>query len=147
MDQACDLNERMPFEDRSFDTIISSDVLEHLWNPVEVMKDLARVLRPGGKVILNTPFNYWVHEAPHDYFRWTRFAIEGLATRAGLQVVERIPCGGSKEVLADIALKITLRVSSKAASVADRLARPFLSFEAAKDGPFTLGNMAVLARP
>jgi hypothetical protein len=85
-------------------------------------------------------------EAPHDYFRWTRYAIEGIAQRSGLQVVERLPCGGSKEVLADVALKMLLKFSRKAAALADTLTRPLLSTEGAKDGPFTLGNIAVLTK-
>ncbi|MGY0575775.1 class I SAM-dependent methyltransferase [Bradyrhizobium sp. RDM12] len=146
MDETHDLNQPMPFASGSFDTIISSDVVEHLWNPVGVMSELARVLKPGGKIILNTPFNYWVHEAPHDYFRWSRYAIEELAERAGLHVVERLSCGGPKEVLADVAFKILLRVSIKAVSFVDMIARPILSTEETGDSPFTLGNIAVLEK-
>jgi SAM-dependent methyltransferase len=146
MDEACDLNHRMPFPDETFDTIISSDVLEHLWNPVDIMQDLARVLKPGGKLILNTPFNYWIHEAPHDYFRWTRFAIEGLGERAGLTTLERVSCGGSREVLADLLMKMTR--SRRGAKGLDKLFRAskFVSIDRTGDGPFTLGNVAVLTK-
>jgi 2-polyprenyl-3-methyl-5-hydroxy-6-metoxy-1,4-benzoquinol methylase len=60
---------QMPFADTTFDTIISSDVVEHLWNPLGIMTDLTRVLKTGGNLIVGTPFNYWLREAPNDYFR------------------------------------------------------------------------------
>jgi hypothetical protein len=66
---------------------------------------MARLLAPGGKVILNTPFLYWLHEVPNDFYRYTEFALRRFAERSDLQVVEIIPIGGPFDVIADITSK------------------------------------------
>lgn len=102
VDAEVDLTGPLPFEASSFDTIILSDVLEHLPNPDNLWREMARVLRPGGKLILNVPFMYWIHEAPFDYHRYTEYALRRAAEAAGLNVVELEALGGSPEVVADI---------------------------------------------
>jgi SAM-dependent methyltransferase len=106
----CDLNRPIPLPDASFDTILFSDVLEHLYRPREAVAEIARLLRPGGKLLLNVPFFYWLHEAPHDYFRYTCFALERLASDAGLTPLVLEPLGGAPEVLADLVGKLAARV-------------------------------------
>jgi SAM-dependent methyltransferase len=53
--RVCDLTQRLPFEDGSFDHILLAEVIEHLRNPYDVMKELSRVLKKGGKLIVSTP--------------------------------------------------------------------------------------------
>jgi len=102
IDVFCDVSRTLPFADATFDTILSSDVIEHLPDPVLAFREMARLLRPGGKVILNTPFLYMLHEVPHDYYRHTRYSLERLAAIAGLRVVQLEEIGGLPEVLADM---------------------------------------------
>jgi hypothetical protein len=79
-------------------------------------------LENGGKMDhWRAPFNYWLPEAPNDYFRWTKFAIEKLGKQCGLEMVARFSCGGSREVLADIALKT---LSSRLPKLCRRLTKP-----------------------
>lgn len=59
--------EELPFADASFDTILCTEVLEHTRHPFQVLTELARLLKPGGHLILSTPFIYPIHEALHDY--------------------------------------------------------------------------------
>jgi hypothetical protein len=54
---------------------------------------------------LNTPFFYWLHEVPHDYYRYTEFALRTLMGKAGFNVLLTQPTGGSPEILADIVAK------------------------------------------
>jgi len=77
----------LPFEDETFDCLLCTEVLEHCPDPVRVMGEARRVLRPGGVVFLTTPFQVGVHEPPHDFYRYTPFAIRYLAEESGLDVI------------------------------------------------------------
>ena len=105
LDQLVDLNAPLPFAGAAFDTAILSDVLEHLAEPELLWVEMARILAPGGKVLLNVPFLYRIHEAPHDYARYTEFALRRFAERSGLEVLELEPVGGSIAVFADLRAK------------------------------------------
>lgn len=109
VDTTCDLSKKLPIEDEKFDTILLSDVLEHLPNPDKLWSEMFRLLVPGGKLILNVPFLYWIHEEPYDYYRYTEYALRRLAEQAGFSVVLLEPIGGFPEVLADIVSKFLLR--------------------------------------
>jgi SAM-dependent methyltransferase len=102
LDHEVDLNQALPFEEDRFDTVILADVLEHIAEPARLMHELGRVLAPGGKLILMVPFLYRVHEAPHDYHRYTRFSLERMALAAGLKPIEISAYGGYPDVLLDL---------------------------------------------
>ncbi len=110
LDAACDLNVGVPVRSGVFDTVIVSDVLEHLRRPAVAWCEIMRVLRPGGVVLGNVPFMYWVHEAPYDYHRYTEYALRAAIDDAGGEVVELIALGGSVDVLADLVGKHVGRV-------------------------------------
>ena len=111
LDKVCDLTATIPYPDASFDTILLSDVLEHLPEPMNCWREMSRLLAPGGKVLLNVPFYYQVHEEPHDYYRYTEFALRRFAASSGFEVLELEPIGGAIEILADLLAK--LLVSSR----------------------------------
>jgi SAM-dependent methyltransferase len=68
----------LPFADATFEQVISSEVLEHLHTPIKAAAEIARVLKPGGRLVLTVPMVYPVHEAPHDYHRFTEFGLYNL---------------------------------------------------------------------
>lgn len=105
LDLEQDITEELPFEDGSFDTIIVSDVMEHIPDPAGVWAQMKRLLAPGGYVLLNVPYYYPIHEAPYDFYRYTEFALRRFAEEADLEVVVFQPLGGSPEVIADIVAK------------------------------------------
>lgn len=114
------------FADGSFDVVLLSDVLEHIREPALLISEISRILRPGGRLLLNVPFLYQVHEAPHDYYRYTRYALEQFATQSGLEVVELVPLGGWIEVVADLWSKLLARAKLwVAVSVLHRTVRAF----------------------
>ena len=110
VDHLLDLSAPLPFADAAFDTVILSDVLEHVPSPELMWQELARLLAPGGHVLLNVPFLYGIHEAPHDYARYTEFALRRFAQRVGLEVPVLVSVGGSAHVLADLLSKHLARV-------------------------------------
>jgi SAM-dependent methyltransferase len=105
VDVAHDLNEALPFPARVFDTVILSDVLEHVREPSRLLAETRRILAPGGKLLLNVPFLYWLHEEPHDYYRYTEHCLRHLLQQAGLRELLIEPLGGGLEVVADVAAK------------------------------------------
>lgn len=105
LDHELDLNQPLPFASGEFDTIILSDVLEHIAEPRALWVEMARLLAPNGRIILNVPFFYCLHECPHDYYRYTRFALQRFAETSGLTVIQLQATGGSVEVFADMLAK------------------------------------------
>jgi len=105
LDYVCDLNKRLPFSDEEFDTVILSDVLEHVAEPEQLWREMARILRPNGKILANVPFYYWLHEQPHDYYRYTEYALRRFAQLANFRMLLLVPIGGAPEILADVLAK------------------------------------------
>lgn len=68
----------MPFSDNHFDAVICSEVFEHLPDPVAAQRELARVLKPGGRLILTTRFAFPIHDAPGDFLRFTPYMLRRL---------------------------------------------------------------------
>ncbi len=79
---------KLPFEDNSFDHIFSSEVLEHIFNPEEIIPELHRVIRPGGKLLFTCPFVFPEHEVPVDYARYTQYALTALMEKNGFRIVK-----------------------------------------------------------
>ncbi len=123
LDQEVNLTQPLPFEARSFDTILLSDVLEHIPNPEQLWGEMARILRPNGAIIMNVPFYYWVHEEPHDYYRYTEYALRRFAEMNGLEVKVLESVGGVAEVVTDITAKNLSRLPMIGAPMADGLQR------------------------
>lgn len=86
--------ESLPFRRGSFDLVVNTQVLEHVRDPQTVLRELARVLKPGGRLFLTAPQGWPEHQVPHDYFRFTRFALRHLLESAGFTVEELAPLGG-----------------------------------------------------
>ncbi len=105
LDLECDLSRKLPFRDGSLDTVILSDVMEHIPEPGLLWSELYRILSPGGTTVMDTPFLYRLHEEPHDYYRYTEYALKRLASVAGFEILRFESIGGSPEVLADLLAK------------------------------------------
>ncbi len=78
---------RLPFPDASVDAVACLEVLEHVREPQAMLCEISRVLRPGGRAWISVPFLYPLHDAPHDYQRYTGEGLRLAVERAGLQVV------------------------------------------------------------
>src|SRR5690606_8061302 len=78
----------LPFADNSFDSIFSSEVLEHVFNLSEILDELCRVLKPGGHMLVTVPFVWDEHEIPYDFARYTSFGLQHILKEKGLELVE-----------------------------------------------------------
>lgn len=68
----------LPFKDGEFEQILCTEVLEHLHTPEEAIAEMMRVLKPGGTILLTTRFIFPIHDAPHDYYRYTKYGLRHL---------------------------------------------------------------------
>lgn len=84
----------LPFADDTFDAALNIVTLEHLREPGRALCEMARVLKPGGALLLIAPHEWEVHQAPHDYFRYTCHGLRYLLEQAGLEVRTLAPAGG-----------------------------------------------------
>jgi SAM-dependent methyltransferase len=93
-DIVADLNEKLPIEDAVADTVISLSVMEHLREPQVMLCEANRILKPGGTMILQVPWQWWVHEAPFDFFRYTPYGLKYLFEKAGFEEIFVEPQSG-----------------------------------------------------
>lgn len=83
-----DLNKTLPIDDGLADTIVSISVLEHLCEPQNMLNEAHRVLKPGGSLVLQVPWQWWIHEAPYDFFRYTPYGLKYMLEKAGFKQIE-----------------------------------------------------------
>lgn len=97
----------LPFRDEAFDCALCMNVLEHVRRPEACLREIHRVLKPQGFVYVMVPLFARVHQAPHDYFRYTSFGIRYLLERTGFAVEYVQPVGGYFRVLANFLSRAT----------------------------------------
>jgi SAM-dependent methyltransferase len=89
VDLVCDLTQITPLRAASLDAIVLLNVLEHVEDSQRMLATLARLLKPGGVLLIAIPFLVKIHQAPIDYVRYTHYALERLGAKTGL-TAERI---------------------------------------------------------
>lgn len=77
----------LPFPDEHFDSVFSSEVVEHVFNLEEVLVEIARVMKKDGKLLITCPFVWHEHEVPVDYARYTQFALKHLLEKNGFTLL------------------------------------------------------------
>lgn len=93
LDALADLSD-LPFGTARFDACICLNTLEHVPEPGRALAEIARTLRPGGHLLVVVPFEWEVHQAPHDYGRLTRYGLHYALERAGFTTIEIAAIGG-----------------------------------------------------
>lgn len=80
--------------DGSFQAVLCTQVLEHVPRPWKAAREFGRVLAPGGLLIVSVPHLSILHEAPHDYWRFTRYGLQALFEEHGFEVLALTETGG-----------------------------------------------------
>lgn len=99
----------LPVASESCDTVLSLEVLEHLPDPDACVAEMARVLRPGGKLLLTVPFLQPLHQLPYDFRRYTPEGLRHGLESAGLEIVEIAPRGNVATAAGAVAAQYVLR--------------------------------------
>lgn len=92
----------LPFDKESFDSLFSSQVLEHIFDHNKVISECHRVLKKGGYFVCSVPMIWPLHEIPHDYYRFTKYSLQELANKNAFELVKCINCGGKWAVIAHL---------------------------------------------
>ncbi len=144
--QVCADVRKLPFVKDCVDSLLSTQVLEHVANPFEAVQEAGRVVRSGGILLLSVPHLSRLHELPNDYFRFTENGLRYLAQVGGFEVIEIVPTGGlltflshqislaflislwPLKIFRPVILMINKYLFTKLANLLDRLTRTELLF-------------------
>jgi SAM-dependent methyltransferase len=92
----------LPLADCSFDALVSTQVLEHVPEPARVLREMHRLLVPGGRIYLTLPLAWELHEEPYDFYRYTCHGISHLLRAAGFSEIDAKPRNDSCTTLAQL---------------------------------------------
>jgi len=92
----------LPFPDNEFDTVTSTEVLEHVGEPLLALSEMRRVVKPGGYVILSTPMYWPRHDLPYDFFRYPYDGLLHLVKTSGLDLTKLFNRGRSYAFLGQV---------------------------------------------
>jgi SAM-dependent methyltransferase len=84
---------RFPFRKESFDSVMLNEVFEHVFNPDEFLKEVNRVLKKSGKLLMTVPFVWDEHEQPHDYARYSSFGLASILNKNGFTILKHKKSG------------------------------------------------------
>ncbi|MBO6526353.1 class I SAM-dependent methyltransferase [Erythrobacter sp.] len=93
---------KIPFPDETFDHVFSSETLEHVFNLDEVMSEISRVLKTGGRFAFTCPFVWDEHEVPYDYARYTSFAVESILDTHNFKIEKLVKSSNYVETIAQM---------------------------------------------
>lgn len=97
----------IPVPDSSFDAVICTEVLEHVPEPIEALREFARILKPGGRLLLTAPLGSGLHQLPYHYYGgYTPEWYKHFAPKFGLKITEISPNGGFFRLLAQESARV-----------------------------------------
>ena len=113
------------FGNHKFDVVVICEVLEHLYAPHKALANIHSILKPGGKLILSTPFVFPIHDEPYDYYRFTKYGLKYLLSDyRNVEISERNTFFETIDVL----WVRLLMVNSKNSFKVSRIVIPFIYY-------------------
>lgn len=100
-----------PFPAASYNVVLCNQVLEHVFNPDDFLREISRVLRPGGLLLLSVPFVWDEHEQPYDYARYSSFGLRALLEKQGFRILQHHKLGADASTLFQLANAYLFKVS------------------------------------
>ena len=77
---------KLPFENQYFDSVLCTEVVEHVFALIDTLNEINRVMKTGGNILITCPFVWNEHEVPFDYARYTRFALKDILEKSGFEI-------------------------------------------------------------
>ena len=93
---------KIPLPDKSFDTVFSTQVIEHVEDHQALVKEAFRLLKPGGHFIVSGPMYWHLHEEPYDYFRFTKFGFRYILEKNRFSLIEILSNGGKWALMGQV---------------------------------------------
>ncbi|MCD6366200.1 MAG: glycosyltransferase, partial [Bacteroidales bacterium] len=118
---------KIPLQDNFVDTVIATEVFEHVPVLEVVLKEINRVLKPGGILFFTVPYLWPLHDAPHDEYRYTPYSLRRHLTNSGFRNIDIKPMGNWNSSLAQI-LGLWLRRAPMNESARGKLSEQFFPF-------------------
>jgi SAM-dependent methyltransferase len=103
------LGNALPFRDGAFDIVLCTEVLEHVPDPGKVLREIFRVLKHDGSLIMTTPFLVPLHEDPYDFYRYTTYGLKYLCHEHGFHIDRLIPFSGLSGVTISFLVQVQLK--------------------------------------
>jgi len=120
----------IPEKDCSFDIVLSTEVLEHVPDPIAAIKEMGRLLKPSGKLILTAPLGAFLHQKPyHFYGGFTPYWFKKFLPEAGFVNINIEPNGGFFRFFGQECQRVT-RILFRGRSLKSPVRWLFLPFEA-----------------
>jgi SAM-dependent methyltransferase len=105
VDYICPANQ-LCFDDASFNTVFSTQVLEHVADSKGMIKEAYRVLNKGGHVLFTVPFSWELHEEPYDFFRFSKYGLKALFEEQGFEIISIKSNGGKWAAISQLWLNV-----------------------------------------
>ena len=92
----------IPFTNGYFDSVLCSEVLEHVFNLNEILQEINRVMKPGAKFLITVPFSWDEHEIPNDFGRYTSYGIKYILEQHGFEIDKSVKIGNFIAVIGQL---------------------------------------------
>jgi SAM-dependent methyltransferase len=118
----------IPFDNERFDSMICTEVFEHVFNLEILLSECNRVLKPGAIALITTPFMWEEHEVPYDFARYTPYAFKHLYEKHGFEIVNHIKSGNNIKVISQFSINYFKNIFPKNKKIKQIMLIPFIVF-------------------